>query len=103
MLGRSTHGAQSGAARAYQVQASKSAQTIFMCGIAGLLNADGNAAEPDVLLRMISMLRHRGPDAAGVHVDRNVGLAHARLSIIDLSGGAQPMHNEDQSLWITYN
>jgi asparagine synthase (glutamine-hydrolysing) len=74
-----------------------------MCGIAGLLNADGNAAEPDVLLRMISMLRHRGPDAAGVHVDRNVGLAHARLSIIDLSGGAQPMHNEDQSLWITFN
>src|SRR5580658_2192526 len=74
-----------------------------MCGIAGLLNADGNAAEPDVLLRMISMLRHRGPDAAGVHVDRNVGLAHARLSIIDLAGGAQPMHNEDQSLWITFN
>ncbi len=74
-----------------------------MCGIAGFLNADGNAAEPGVLHRMISMLHHRGPDAVGVHVDRNAGLAHARLSIIDLSGGAQPMHNEDRSLWITFN
>ncbi len=74
-----------------------------MCGIAGLLNAEGNAAQPDVLHRMISMLHHRGPDAVSVHVDRNAGLAHARLSIIDLSGGAQPMHNEDRSLWITFN
>jgi asparagine synthase (glutamine-hydrolysing) len=52
---------------------------------------------------MTDMLRHRGPDDIGIHVDRGIGLGHARLSIIDLSGGHQPMHNEDRSLWITFN
>ena len=52
---------------------------------------------------MIGMVQHRGPDECGLHVDGNVGLAHARLSIIDLACGQQPMHNEDKSLWITFN
>src|SRR5437762_9878150 len=52
---------------------------------------------------MIAMLDHRGPDDRGVHVEPAAGLAHARLSIIDLSGGSQPMSNEDGSLWITFN
>ena len=46
---------------------------------------------------------HRGPDGNGIYVDGDVGLAHARLSIIDLAGGQQPMCNEDGTVWITFN
>ena len=74
-----------------------------MCGIAGYLNTQLNQIDPRTLTSMIGMIRHRGPDAIGVHTDDHVGLAHARLSIIDLAGGAQPMTNEDGSLWITFN
>jgi len=80
-----------------------------MCGIAGVVNFDGELVAPQLLRRMIDMIRHRGPDASGVHTDcpvgsgGAVGLAHARLSIIDLSGGQQPMPNGDRSLWITFN
>jgi asparagine synthase (glutamine-hydrolysing) len=52
---------------------------------------------------MIDMVNHRGPDARGIHVSGSVGLAHARLSIIDVDGGHQPMHNEDKTVWITFN
>jgi asparagine synthase (glutamine-hydrolysing) len=52
---------------------------------------------------MIAMVRHRGPDGFGFYRDRRAGLAHARLSIIDLEGGWQPVHNEDKSLWIVFN
>jgi asparagine synthase (glutamine-hydrolysing) len=74
-----------------------------MCGIAGIFNLDGMAVTPESLLGMIRMLAHRGPDDTGFHVGQGVGLAHARLSIIDLAGGKQPMCNEDSSLWITFN
>src|SRR5450631_4494629 len=52
---------------------------------------------------MAMMLRHRGPDAQEIHAEPDAGLAHARLSIIDLAGGRQPMSNDDGSLWITFN
>jgi asparagine synthase (glutamine-hydrolysing) len=52
---------------------------------------------------MVSAIRHRGPDDSGVYVDRQTGLGHARLSIIDLAGGIQPMSTIDQKLWITFN
>jgi asparagine synthase (glutamine-hydrolysing) len=52
---------------------------------------------------MCDCLSHRGPDDDGVHVDGHVGLGHRRLSIVDLAGGHQPMANEDDSVWITYN
>lgn len=52
---------------------------------------------------MIALVRHRGPDDRGVMVDGQAGLAHARLSIIDLDGGRQPMPNEDHSIWVTFN
>ncbi len=52
---------------------------------------------------MISIQQHRGPDENGAYLDDHVGLAHARLSIIDLKDGTQPIHNEDKSLWIIYN
>jgi len=55
------------------------------------------------LTRMIGLMRHRGPDASGIYLSGPAGLAHARLSIIDLSGGDQPIHNEDRSIWIVFN
>jgi asparagine synthase (glutamine-hydrolysing) len=52
---------------------------------------------------MITAVRHRGPDGIGVQSFNSAALAHARLSIIDLAGGSQPMANEDGTLWITAN
>ena len=52
---------------------------------------------------MLAPIRHRGPDESGIHVDGPLGFGHARLSIIDLSGGRQPMHNEDRTLSVTFN
>jgi asparagine synthase (glutamine-hydrolysing) len=74
-----------------------------MCAIAGLLNLDGSEADPKLIERMIALVRHRGPDAAATHVEGNMGFGHARLSIIDLAGGAQPMSTADRSLTITFN
>jgi len=74
-----------------------------MCGIAGILNFDGAPVDPCLPRRMVELLRHRGPDGVGYHCDAGVALGHARLSIIDLAGGGQPMANEDRSLWITFN
>ncbi len=74
-----------------------------MCGISGVFNFDNKPVSPETLKAMVGMLAHRGPDATGVFVQRELGLAHARLSIIDLEGGRQPMASEDESLWITFN
>jgi asparagine synthase (glutamine-hydrolysing) len=74
-----------------------------MCGIAGLVNWSNEPVDVSVLELMIDIIRHRGPDASGVHLDGSVGLAHARLSIIDLDAGHQPMANEDGTVWITFN
>lgn len=75
-----------------------------MCGIAGLVDLGAPVApnEP-TLRRMITQLKHRGPDGYGFYQDRGVGLAHARLSIIDLSGGDQPIHNEEKTVWVIFN
>ena len=61
------------------------------------------SCEPAELLRMIALLRHRGPDAYGWYCEPAVGLGHARLSILDLAGGSQPLANEDETIWITFN
>jgi asparagine synthase (glutamine-hydrolysing) len=78
-----------------------------MCGIAGFLAAGSVPPAPELearLWRMITPLRHRGPDDEGVWTDGRAGLAHARLSIIDLSpAGHQPMASADDSVWITFN
>jgi asparagine synthase (glutamine-hydrolysing) len=74
-----------------------------MCGIAGVLQHEGRMISPEVLRAMINPVAHRGPDGVGVHIDGPAGLAHRRLSIIDLAGGGQPMCNEDGTLWITFN
>jgi asparagine synthase (glutamine-hydrolysing) len=76
-----------------------------MCGIGGILYHDrAQVVSEDLIERMNSVLRHRGPDDFGVWVKGNVGLGQARLSIIDLSPlGHQPMCNEDGTVWITFN
>lgn len=76
-----------------------------MCGIAGILHQENVPGPPsaDLLRRMIGMIRHRGPDEYGMYRDHHAGLVHARLSIIDLSSGQQPLTNEDETLWIVFN
>lgn len=75
-----------------------------MCGIVGIIDLQGKRAiDTSLLTRMNQSQLHRGPDEAGVHVEPGVGLGHQRLSIIDLSGGQQPMFNEDRSVVITFN
>ena len=75
-----------------------------MCGIAGQVTADRRPVEADRIAAMGERLRHRGPDDHGVYVHGHVGLAHRRLSVLDLSAaGRQPMCNEDESVWIVFN
>jgi asparagine synthase (glutamine-hydrolysing) len=74
-----------------------------MCGIAGIVNLKQPENQEAILNRMIRALSHRGPDASGLYLSTKCGLGHARLSIIDLSGGHQPMHNEDRSVWVVFN
>ena len=74
-----------------------------MCGISGIVDLQGRAVAREQLARMTDCLTHRGPDAQGLWLDGPVGLGHRRLSIIDLSGGQQPLCNEDESVWIAFN
>ena len=79
-----------------------------MCGICGVLTTNRTQVSRERLERMADSIRHRGPDDSGVWIGGSagltVGLAHRRLSIIDLStAGHQPMTNEDGSMWLTYN
>ncbi len=75
-----------------------------MCGIAGLYYRDGAPSEAKELSRqMIERLRHRGPDGFGYYDDPHIALAHARLSIIDLATGEQPICNEDGTVWVVLN
>ncbi len=75
-----------------------------MCGIAGIVAPDSERYRA-ALERMVAAVRHRGPDGAGVHVFANCGLGHARLSIVDLTTGHQPMvaSNESGEVGITFN
>jgi asparagine synthase (glutamine-hydrolysing) len=76
-----------------------------MCGIAGIVNLDEGLAPATLeqMERMVSAIRYRGPDEFGVYRDTEAALCHARLSIIDLATGQQPMANEDNSLWVVFN
>src|ERR1039458_5847641 len=75
-----------------------------MCGICGIFEP-GNATPvaTRTLKSMADSLRHRGPDDEGFYSCGGIGLAHRRLSIIDLEGGHQPLSNEDESIWIVFN
>ncbi len=74
-----------------------------MCGIVGLLRFDAQTADYDTVAPLIKALVHRGPDDEGLIVRGPAILGHTRLSIIDLEGGRQPLANEDETVWITYN
>jgi asparagine synthase (glutamine-hydrolysing) len=75
-----------------------------VCGIAGIINLKPSPPiEADVLARMIAALRHRGPDEFGIYRDEWAGLGSARLSIVDLEGGQQPIGNEDGTVWTVFN
>lgn len=74
-----------------------------MCGIAGIRRLDHEPVERAALEKMAGLLRHRGPDATGVWVDGAVGMAHTRLSIIDLTGSQQPMASRDDSRHVVFN
>jgi asparagine synthase (glutamine-hydrolysing) len=76
-----------------------------MCGITGFFycGQSQHSIPQTTLENMTSMLYHRGPDEAGLYIDDSVGLGHARLSIIDLSSGSQPIHNEKKTIWIVFN
>ena len=75
-----------------------------MCGISGIFNYRTGAPVDLALMRaMNDMLVHRGPDDDGYYASGAVALAQRRLSIIDVEGGHQPLSNEDDSIWITYN
>lgn len=75
-----------------------------MCGIAGLFHIDGRRSiSPEVLADMVAALNHRGPDQSGIWTEGSVGLGSARLNIIDLVTGRQPIHNEDKTIWVVLN
>jgi asparagine synthase (glutamine-hydrolysing) len=70
-----------------------------MCGIAGFIGLSDRA----LLKKMCDVLKHRGPDDEGFYLDVGVGLGVRRLSIIDVEGGHQPIHNEDETVWVVFN
>ena len=75
-----------------------------MCGIVGIFDINGRRSFDEGLLqRMNEVQSHRGPDESGLHLEPGLGLAHKRLSIIDLSSGQQPLFNEDRSVVVVYN
>lgn len=75
-----------------------------MCGIAGVIQlADPAPADERAMRRMLAMIRHRGPDEFGMLLGEGVALGSARLSIVDLNSGQQPISNEAENLWIVFN
>ncbi|MFL6202853.1 MAG: asparagine synthase (glutamine-hydrolyzing) [Thermoanaerobaculia bacterium] len=86
----------------------RNGEGLTMCGIAGLFLysetvSSGVGSRRETLERLIRPLRHRGPDDEGFHVSGPLGLAHARLSIIDVNGGHQPLFNEDRTVAVVCN
>jgi len=75
-----------------------------VCGICGFAHGDpSRPVDVGIARCMRDAITHRGPDGEGMHVEAGVALGHRRLSIIDLAGGAQPLANEDGTVWVTYN
>jgi len=74
-----------------------------MCGLSGIINLDQSPVDAVILKQMNDALRHRGPNNDGYYLENNIGLAHRRLSIIDIFNGTQPMRNEDKSVYIVFN
>jgi len=76
-----------------------------MCGIAGMLcyESSDTLADRTLVIQMTRALAHRGPDDEGYYFRGNIGMGMRRLSIIDIEGGHQPVHNEDRTVWVIFN
>ncbi|WP_430816201.1 asparagine synthase (glutamine-hydrolyzing) [Carboxylicivirga sp. RSCT41] len=75
-----------------------------MCGIVGFINDGFNVEQKELVLnRMLTQIKHRGPDETGLYITPACSMGNVRLSIVDLSSGQQPLSNQDESLWIAYN
>jgi asparagine synthase (glutamine-hydrolysing) len=74
-----------------------------MCGIAGIAVSNGRPVDAETIHQMCEMIVHRGPDDEGIYTTSGIGLGMRRLSIIDLSTGQQPVHNEDRTIWVVFN
>lgn len=75
-----------------------------MCGIAGFFNSTHDSGEfPDTITRMLGTVAHRGPDGTGYFVDDRCAVGAARLSIIDIKAGVQPLSDASGRYWICYN
>ena len=75
-----------------------------MCGIAGIIALEnGQAVHAQEIHTMLAQLVHRGPDGNGIHLEPGIALGHARLSIVDLAGGSQPIYNETGSICVSFN
>ncbi|MDQ2921039.1 MAG: asparagine synthase (glutamine-hydrolyzing) [Acidobacteriota bacterium] len=74
-----------------------------MCGIVGIVENNNSVVDQALLTRMCQAIRHRGPDDDGFYFNEGVGLGMRRLSIIDVKGGQQPIHNQDRTAWIVFN
>jgi asparagine synthase (glutamine-hydrolysing) len=74
-----------------------------MCGIVGIINKKNIEVDSSLLESMTDAIAHRGPTGRGTHFFKNIGIGNRRLAIIDIEGGKQPLCNEDNSIWITYN
>jgi asparagine synthase (glutamine-hydrolysing) len=74
-----------------------------MCGIVGILDMQGRPVDPTWIDRMNNSIVHRGPDDSGSYVRDSVGVGMRRLSIIDVAGGHQPVHNEAKTVWVVFN
>ncbi len=70
-----------------------------MCGIAGFFGFE----DKTLIKKMLDRIVYRGPDDSGIYIDKNICLGNRRLSIIDVAGGKQPIHNEDETIWTVYN
>jgi asparagine synthase (glutamine-hydrolysing) len=75
-----------------------------MCGICGIFNyKTAKPVEHGLIQSMTQTMMHRGPDDEGYYIKDSIGFGMRRLSIIDVKGGSQPIHNEDQTIWIVFN
>jgi len=70
-----------------------------MCGIAGFFGFE----DKELIKKMLDSIYHRGPDDSGIFIDKNASIGNRRLSIIDVTGGHQPMHNEDETVFVVFN
>ena len=74
-----------------------------MCGICGIYNFKDKDKAQSMIERMLTSMKHRGPDDEGIYMDDYMSMGHRRLSIIDVKGGHQPLFNEDENICLVFN